>query len=338
MHRFGFYLTLVSVAALALLTACGGAGSPVAPPAGVSAAAPAIHGGATKGYDGIVFVSDEDDNAVWICSANLGDIRRGFLPPSGQLNGVSDPAQMAVDAQGTLYVANAQTDASGAGEIAEYPRGTTSPARMLTTGLNTTTGVAVDSSGTVYASNKYWGSIVVFPKGKNAPSETIKKNLSGPDGLSVDKTGDLFIADSTANDVLELMHGSKTPQSLHLKGLGRPVGVALDRRGNLFVSNYLGASSNVTVYARGSTSPSKTIVVPGPPYNSESTIAEPMMLSVSNPGDVLIASAPLSLALIGGQEWFGYTSAIVGYLSGQAQPAWSVYNIFGDDSVFQPAK
>jgi hypothetical protein len=337
MHRFGFYLTLVSVAALALLTACGGAGSPVAPPAGVSAAT--IHGGATNRYDGVVFVSDEDDNTVWISPANEGDIRRGFLPPTGQLNGVSDPAQMAVDAQGTLYVANAQTDASGAGEIAEYPRGTTLPSRTLTAGLNTTTGVAVDSTGTVYASNKYWGSVVVFPKGKSAPSETIKKNLSGPDGLAVDKAGDLFIADSSANDVLELMHGSKTPQSLHLQGLGRPVGVALDRRGNLFVSNYLGASSNVTVYARGSTSPSRTIVVPGPLYNSsESTIAEPMMLSVSNPGDVLIASAPLSLALIGGQEWFGYESAIVGYLSGQAKPAWSVYNLLGDDSVFQPAK
>ena len=337
MHRFGFYLTLSSVTAVALLTACGGAGSPVAPP-GASVVAPAIRADATGRYDGLVFVSDEDDNTVWVSSVNLRDIRRGFLPPSGQLNGVSDPAQMAVDAQGTLYVANAQIDASGAGEIAEYPRGTTSPARVLKTGLNTTTGVAVDSTGTVYASNKYWGSIVAFPKGKSVPSETIKKNLSGPDGLNVDKAGDLFIADSSANDVLELVHGSKTPQSLHLQGLGRPVGVALDRRGNLFVSNYFGASSNVSVYSRGSTSPSHTIVVPGPPYNSESTIAEPTMLSVSNPGDVLIASAPLSLALIGGQEWFGYAPAIVGYLSGHAQPAWSVYNVTGDDSVFQPAK
>jgi hypothetical protein len=245
---------------------------------------------------------------------------------------------MAVDAQGTLYVANAQIDATGAGEIAEYPRGTTSPARTLKTGLNTTTGVAVDSNGTIYASNKYWGSIVVFPKGETSPNETIKASLSGPDGLAVDKANDLFVADSSANDVLELTHGSKTPKSLHLKGLARPVGVALDRHGNLFVSNYLGASSNVMVYPRGSRSPSQTIVVPGPPYGSESTIAESMMLSVSNPADVLIASAPISLALIDGQEWFGYEPAIVGYISGQTQPAWSVYNVIGDDAVFQPGK
>lgn len=337
MHHIGLYRTLMSVTAFALLTACGGGGSGVAPPAGAAAAA-RIHGGNAGRYDGVVFVSDEDSNVVWICSANGGDIRRGFLPPIGQLSGVSDPAQMAVDAQGTLYVANAQIDASGAGEIAEYPRGTTSPSHTLTTGLNTTTGVAVDSTGTLYASNKYLGSIVVFPKGKSAPSKTIKKNLSGPDGLTVDTAGDLFIADSSAKDVLKLTRGSSTPQSLHLKGLERPVGIAVDRHGNLYVSNYLGASSDVGVYAQGSTTPSRTIVVPGPPYNSESTIAEPMMLSVSKPGDVLIASAPLSLALIGGEEWFGYAPAIVGYLSGTTQPAWSVYQMTGDDAVFQPAK
>lgn len=337
MRSFSVYSGIVGVAALALLSACGGAGSPVAPSGG-SAMGPASRGGGADRYDGLVFVSDEDDNAVWICSVISHDIRHGFLPPTSQLNGVSDPAQMTVDAQGTLYVANAQTDATGAGEIAEYPRGATSPARTLTMGLNTTTGVAVDSAGTVYASNKYWGSIVVFPKGKTAPKETIKANLSGPDGLAVDKAGNLFVADSSAGDVLELAPGSKKPRSLHLKGLSRPVGIALDRHGNLFVSNYLGASSNVTVYAQGSTSPSRTIVVPGPPYASESTIAEPMMLSVSSPGDLLIASAPLSLALIGGKEWFGYAPAIVGYASGQTQPEWSVYHVIGDDAVFQPAK
>lgn len=337
MHRFGFYSGIVGAAALALLSACGGAGSPVGPPAG-SALAPTIQRNAGDRYDGLVFVSDEDDNAVWICSVLSHDIRHGFSPSTIQLSGVSDPAQMTVDAQGTLYVANAQTDATGAGEIAEYPRGTTSPVRTLTTGLNTTTGVAVDSTGRIYASNKYLGSIVVFPKGKTTPIETIKANLSGPDGLAVDKAGDLFIADSSADDVLELTRGSQTPHSLHLKGLARPVGIALDRRGDVFVSNYLGAASNVTVYAPGSRSPSRTIVVPGPPYGSESTIAEPMMLSVSNPGNVLIASSPLSLALIGGKEWFGDAPAIVGYLSGQTQPAWSVFNVTGDDAVFQPAK
>jgi hypothetical protein len=326
----------VAPIALAFLAACGGPGSQAAPPAGANEnAATAPFGGRSAG---LVFVSDLDSDAVWICPTNGGGIRDGFMPATGQLQDVTDPVQLAVDAQGTIYVANAQTDASGAGAVTEYPRGATSPSRTLTAGLNTSTGVAVDSTGAVYVSNKYLGSVVVFAKGKATPKETISANLIGPDGLAVDKSNDLFIADSSADDVLELVHGSKTPRSLQLKGLSRPVGVAVDSHEDLFVSNLLGASSTVTMYPPGSKSPKLTIIVPGPPYDSQSTIAEPAMLSVTQPGDILIASAPISLALIGGKQWFGYEPAVVGFASGEKQPLWSEYANTGYDAVFQPAK
>jgi sugar lactone lactonase YvrE len=329
---------LPGIGALALLTACAGFGSHVAPPgAGVEGPSTAALPGGGR-YAGNVFISDLDNNTVWIARANFNDIRRGFLYPTGQLQGVSSPVQIAVDTQGTIYVANAQVDASGAGDITEYPRGATSPARTLKVGLNTSTGVAVDSTGTVYASNKYLGSIVVFAKGKTVPKKTITTNLVGPDGLAVDKGDNLFIADSSANDVLELAHNATMPRSLHLKGLARPIGVAVDSRGTLFVSNLLGASSTVTVYAPGSTAPKHTIVVPGPPDSAQNTIGEPTMLSVTRPGDILMASAPISLVLIGGKEWFGYGPAIVGFAAGQTQPAWSEYNITGSDAVFQADK
>ena len=62
------------------------------------------------------------------------------------------------------------------------------------------------------------------------------------------------------------------------------------------------------------------------------------MLSMAQPGDILIVSAPLTLALIGGAEWFGYVPAVVGYAAGQTQPAWSQYTTTGYDAVFQPEK
>jgi hypothetical protein len=324
--------------ALSLLVACSGGGSPSVPLAGgaAGAAIPAAHGG--KHYDGLVFVSDPDNLTVWICPVNFHDIRLGFVNPTGQLQGVSFPVQMAVDAQGTLYVANAQIGATGGGSITEYPRGATLPSRTLTTGLSTSTGVAVDSAGNVYVSNKYLGSIVIFAKGKTTPKETITANLTGPDGLAVDAAGDLFIADSSANDVLRLAHGSKTPQSLNLKNIVRPIGVAIDAHGNLYVSNLLAQSSTVTVYAPGSTTPKATIVVPGPSINSESSIAEPMMLSVTKPGGILMVSAPVSLSLVGGEEWFGYYAGVVGYSAGQTQPAWTNFVNNASDAVFQPAK
>jgi DNA-binding beta-propeller fold protein YncE len=328
--------TVVTLISVAFLAACGGPGSRLAPPSS------GIETGAAVGehgrYAGTVFVSDLDNDAVWVCPANDDDIRRGYLPPTGQLQGVSEPMQVAVDAQGTIYVANAQTDATGAGAVTEYPRGATSAARTLTAGLNTSTGVAVDSAGTVYVSNKYLGSIVIFPKGTDTPKATITANLTGPDGLAVDKSDDLFIADGSANDVLELVHGSKAPRSLHLEDLSRPVGVAIDSHGDLFVSNLLGASSTVGMYLPGSTKPKLTIVVPGPPDGSQSTIGEPAMLSVTKPGDILIASAPISLTLIGGKEWFGYAPAVDGFASGQKQPLWIQYENTGYDAVFQPAK
>ncbi|HEY2474473.1 MAG TPA: hypothetical protein VGI19_06685 [Candidatus Cybelea sp.] len=328
-----------TLGALALLTACSGIGSHVAPaiPGGQAAAQAAAR--APGKYNGTVFVSDLDSNTVWSCPVNFKDIRLGYLAATGQLQGVSDPSQLAVDAKGTLYVANAQYDATGAGTITEYSRGATSPTHTLKTGLNTTTGVAVDSRGTVYASNKYFGSIVAFPEGKSVPSETITSNLVGPDSLAVDAHDNLYIADSSANDVLELKLGSHAPRSLGLQKLARPTGIALDSHGNIFVSNDLGAKSTVAMYPPGQTSPKETIVVPGPPYSSsEGSIGEPAMLSVTKPGDIVIVSAPLSLVSIGGEEWFGYAPAVVGYAPGKTQPLWSQYQTTGYDTIFQPEK
>jgi sugar lactone lactonase YvrE len=283
---------------------------------------------------GLVFVSDLDSNAVWLCPT--GNVRGGILtPPVNQLNGVSDPVQLAVDAQGTVYVANAQVDASGSGSVTEYPRGSVSPSRTLTTGLNTSTGVAVDSSGTVYVSNKFSASIAVFSAGASAPATTITANLVGPDGLAVDASDDLFIADGSGLDVLELQHGSQTPRPLHLQGLTQPTGVAVDRHGDVYVSNLNAGDSNVQVYAPGATKPRHTLSVPGPPFGSQPSLAQPMMLSIAD-GDVLMVSSPLSLVEAQG-EWGGYASAIIGYLTGSILPRWAAYGIDASDAVFQPA-
>jgi hypothetical protein len=333
-------------AAIVLLSGCGGTGSPFAPPLSNADGASYRAGTAEKaGYNGNVFISDVSNDSVWICPANFHDIRNGFTFPTGQLLGVSNPVQIAVDSSGTVYVANSLVDASGAGSITEYPRGQTSPSRTLTAGLYSTTGVAVDSAGTVYASNKFLGSIEVFPKGKSTPSATITANLTGPDSMAVDKAGDLFIADSSANDVLKLTLDSKTPQSLHLAGLSRPTGIAVDTHGTLYVGNLAGAASNVAVYPAGARNPSRTMRVLGPRLGrGGGAIGEPLMLSIA-PGDILIASAFFTMRSIKGQ-WVEYGPAADGFIPGASRPAWIEYNqnygpsqIIGyDDAVFQSAR
>jgi hypothetical protein len=333
-----------SVAAL-LLGGCGGAGSRFEPaPAGGANVSNAGRVPNHAGRDGDVYVSDVSNDAVWICPANFRDIRNGFTFPTGQLLGVSSPVQIAVDSAGAVYVANSQIDASGAGSITVYPRGQTSPSRTLTSGLYSTSGVAVDSSGTVYASNKFLGSIEVFPKGKSSPSATITANLVGPDSLAVDKAGDVFVADSSANDVLKIAHGSKTPESLHLADLVRPTGIAVDSHGTLYVGNLEGAASNVAVYPAGAQNPSRKLHVLGPIAGRRNSTGEPLMLSIA-PGDILIASAFFAMRRAGG-NWFEVGPAADGFMPGSSRPAWIEYNqnyaagqIVGyDDAVFQPAR
>ncbi len=330
----------VALATVTLIAGCGGAGMPLGAPG--PGQVPALRF-AAKGageYNGKVFVSDLVNDAVWICPANFSDIRYGFTFPTGQLEGVSDPVQIAVDRDGTIYVANAQTDAMGDGSVTIYPRGRTAPSRTLTAGLGTSMGVAVDSAGTVYVSNKLSGSVEAFAKGKSAPSATITANLTGPDGLAVNSSGDLLIADSSANDVLVLAHGTKTPKSLGLRGLSRPTGIAVDSHGNLYVSNLVGAASRIAVYAPNATKPSRVFALRGP-YG---LIGEPLMISMT-PSDILIVSSFSTMRRVK-DIWETGGGVASGYAPGQSTPMWREYNqlfesgvfVTYDDAVFQPAR
>lgn len=298
-----------------------------------------VAGARTSPYKGMVFISDTANGVVWMCPTK--DIRRGIEAPVGQLQGTATPVQLATDKFGTIYVANAEIDLTGAGAVTEYERGRTKPSRTLTTGLTIATGIAVDLQGSVYVSNKYAGSIVKFPKAKSVPSATYTKNLIGPDGLAVDAKGNLFIADGSGNDVLELKAGGTVPESLGLKGLHRPIGVAIDSRENLYVSNYVGSESTVNVYARDSTTPVRHFIVYGPEFGRSASIGLPVMLSITA-DDMLLVATNLSIAYdeIG---WGGFTGVIAAYKHGQSQATWAVptqgywpnVNVLADDAIFQ---
>jgi len=286
----------------------------------------------TARYKGLLFAADIISNAVWICPT--GNLRVGFLPPTGQLQDVSYPTQLAIDKSGTVYVANGQIDANGDGSVTEYPRGQTSPSLTLSSGLNSATGVAVDSHGTVYVSNKFSATVSVFPSGATHPAALIAGNLIGPDGLAVDRDDNLYIADSSAKAVYKVLRGATTPHSLHLSGLSRPIGIAIDSKHNLYVSNLDGAASNIAVYAPSASRPSRTMAIPYAP--GQAGIGEPMMLSIG-PADMLIASAFLSLWPVQG-EWFGRSGVVVGFADGQSVPQWSGYGVDAGDAVFQPGR
>ncbi|HEY1682676.1 MAG TPA: SMP-30/gluconolactonase/LRE family protein [Candidatus Tumulicola sp.] len=197
-----------------------------------------------------LFISDLDTQTIELYPANAKKPKQ-----SGSItDGIDEPVNDAVDASGTLYVAN-----NGNSTVTEYPLGSTSPSVTLSDELVYPNGVAVDNAGTVYVtSGAYVGQcyVLVFPKGATSPSAQIN-GFELPVGLATDKKGDLFVGDAVANAVWEVPKGTTTPKNLNLTELSDPVGVAIDPKGHLWVANY---SSGLAVeFKIGDTKPLSSI-------------------------------------------------------------------------------
>ena len=130
----------------------------------------------------------------------------------GSNTGLGTPQDIAVDAQGRVYVAN-----GGGGSVTVYApgaNGNVSPIASISgsnTGLTEPIGIAVDGTGKIYVSNFLAcgydiasQGIQVFAAGANGnatPIASIKGSNTGLDGaygLAVDAAGRLYVANATA--------------------------------------------------------------------------------------------------------------------------------------------
>lgn len=198
--------------------------------------------------DPVLWVGGQLDNAV-----NGYDLAQPGNPEVATITqGVSDPQNLAVDRNGTLYVLNA-----GNGDVTKYPFGHTIPSATLS-GLSAPAGVAIDTNGDVYVSNDGTpGSIVKYDRGQTTPSRYIvSKLVPGPNNLSFDSARNLYISDNNRG-VFIMKHGTYRIESLHLQGLSTETGgLAVDPlNGNVVVAN-INTPIQITVYAAGSTMPS----------------------------------------------------------------------------------
>lgn len=174
-------------------------------------------------------------------------------------NGIDLPYGVAVDTNGTLYVANQGTSAQ---DITEYPAGSSTATTTLS-GLQYPTGVAVDGSGTLYASYTGTGpgGVAVYPAGSSSPSTTLGGTYT-PYGEAIDALGTLYVANVDELAVTEYTPGSSTPTTTLNSGLSYPKDVAVDAAGTLYVSNsfsYNGIPASIVEFAGGSTSPTTTL-------------------------------------------------------------------------------
>jgi hypothetical protein len=244
---------VTAAAAIALLSACSGAGSQGAsstiPGSGISqslqrsdlsragispkhlAAARLLkslsHGvnPAKKKGAKDLFVSDFGTGAVEILAnktwTNTGSISSGIDGPDGNW----------VDKKGNLYVANY----AGA-DITEYAKGSSSP-KSTYSGVEDPVAVTTDPSGNVYEGDYEGGYVSEFAQGSNS---IIAQCSPGGDveGVAVDKSGDVFVAyEATSGGKITEYTGGLSGCSGTALGVSLefPGGMVLDKKGNLVI-------------------------------------------------------------------------------------------------------
>lgn len=140
-----------------------------------------------------------------------------------------------------------------------------------------------------------------------APIATIHVATGCPYGIAMDKSGTVYIADNCAvGDVEEYAKGSTTMKTAITNGISYPLGLAFDSKQNLYVSNYPAA---ITVYPKGSTSPSETITGGG--------MTDPFGLAIDKKGNLFIADFGVEQIL---EVKAGTTTVQNSGLTGVAEP------------------
>ena len=227
------------------------------------------------------------------------------------------PSQVAVDALGNVYVADA-----GLGKVLEYAAGSGSSSTPVSigTGLTAPSGVAVDGAGDVFIADS--GNVYEVPfqlTGLNAAGQVTLVSGLGTTGLQLaaDGSGHLYVADPSNKRVVRVSDiGAFTSANLGVSssflttGFTAPSAVAVDANNNLYVvdganlfelTSGMGAPTTLLSNLSGATG--LAVDPSGAVYLSEAggAMRIPLESGALAPGDAIaIASSvanPMSVAL-----------------------------------------
>jgi len=237
--------------------------------------------------------------------------KRGFADGLGPAASFDTPSGLAIDAAGTLYVADTGNNAIrrvtpdgrvstiAGGGAAGHRDGPGREARF-----NGPVGIAVDASGRVIVADTYNDRIrAIAPDGSvttiagsagpgsiDGPAALAKFNT--PCGVAIDAAGRIHIAD-TGNDLVRVLEpaGTVTTATATLtEGLVRPVGVAVSPGGDVFVTDDRG---RVVEIAATGTARSLAGSVPGfaDGTGRDARFRRPSGLAFVEPGRLIVADS-----------------------------------------------
>ena len=230
----------------------------------------------------LLFVSDYSASIILIYLQGA----TGSGPVGEIVAGIANPQGIAVDASGTLYVANA-----GNNTVAEYPAGSVSPSVTLSTGISDPLDVSVDSNGIVYITEPGTsGMLLEFKPGSTSPDAAL--SIPHASVSTNAKNNDAYVTNSSDGGVLRCK-----PLKTKCKSLGIAVqfsqGIAIDSQGNLLVGDTFGGV--IDIYAPGQTTPFRTITT---------TYEQPKELALDTKDQTLYMADPANAAV----DLFDYAS------------------------------
>jgi sugar lactone lactonase YvrE len=178
--------------------------------------------------------------------ASSGVAAKGYSSTPGYIgSGFSNPRDVAVDAQGDLYIADQYNNA-----VWKVPAGGGIPV-TIGSGFNQPVAIAVDAAGNVYVADQGNNAIKEIPvSGATAPV-TLGSGFNYPTGVAVDAAGNVYVADNGNSLVKKIPVGGGAPVAIG-SGFYAPNRVAVDAAGNVYVSDG-GLGAVVEIPAGGAT-------------------------------------------------------------------------------------
>jgi sugar lactone lactonase YvrE len=210
----------------------------------------------TQGLSGPHALAIDSQGTVYVANAYIGVIEY-LSNQTAEKRKIPNffPVSLALDSAQNLYVGRVSSPYGGKGaSVRVFKSVTGAELRTITAGVGNPTSLAFDTAGNLYVANPSGSTVTVYAPGKTAVLRTIK-GAQAPYAIALDASNDLFVADTPHSYVKVYKPGSNVPSRTITNGIKNPIALAIDSSGDLFVAN----STNVTMYKPGASTPSRTI-------------------------------------------------------------------------------
>ena len=255
--------------------------------------------GPGAGSDGVVLAASNS----WTATANDSWLHLSAANQSGtgNINVIfTFDANSGATRTGTLTIAGLTLNVTQAGST--YVAITTTTT-LVSTGLSSPHGLALDEAGNAYIDSYYNNTINEWVAASNTFITLVSSGLSGPSSVAVDGAGNVYIADSGNKAIKEWIAASNVVTTLvtyESSSKPWPSDVALDGAGNVYIADFYNTGIEEWIAA------SNTLIT-----LVSSGLAAPGGVALDDAGNVYIADTYNNAI----KEWIAASNTVITLVS-----------------------